>query len=103
MTTFYDQDDDRLPREDGVDRRSTARRQADRSIIADQAETIRALEGRLIMATARADQRQEQRDKLGVQLDEAVRLLRACLNGSDFDSEDEWVGAVRAFLAGLEG
>lgn len=125
MTSFYDQDDARdrvqtaiqpgpLPRRPlfaggpdaeagtgifapdpgrfGPDRRSSARRQADRSIIADQAETIRLLEARLAMTQAKADQR-----------DEAVRLLRACLNGWDFDSEDEWVGAVRAFLAGLEG
>lgn len=51
MSTLYDQDAG-VPIFPEVDRRSTARRSADRSIIADQAETIRALEGRLAMRDA---------------------------------------------------
>ena len=58
MTELYDQDagrvwvcpechDDDFRVRATEDRRSTARRQADRSIIADQEETIKLLEGRL--------------------------------------------------------
>ena len=111
MTTFYDQDAEAEsavnptydPAMAGTvhlpDRRSVFRREADRSIIADQAETIKMLEARLAMARLAIAEAGLYRD----QRDEAVRLLRAYMTGGDFDSEDELDGVVQGFLQGLEG
>jgi hypothetical protein len=93
------------------DRRSTARRSADRSIIADQQETIRALEGRLALAKEQSGARLQMLgitithcEYLQAQRDEAVRLLRLVhLPANDGCSGDGCaVCDVRNFLAGLE-
>jgi hypothetical protein len=106
MSTLYDQDAG-VPIFPEVDRRSTARRSADRSIIADQAETIRALEGRLTLAKEHSGARLEllklavaHAEQLQEQLGEAVALLREVQPVLDV-SGHLWEH-VDAFLAGLE-